>query len=265
MKAYKHIGDTISKLSKQRRVTMKEAVALLRTNRDFKRTLYSGYFLYVDGYFIRNDGKFIESDNNGEMRLTEFALKNIDTGVLHFTEKEVIDNNANDEIIGYFSIDDVNKMKNIANNTNIDSLQYTSEGVNKKVFLQAHAEGKELQKRIADILNSLPNSGAKTLDLHMKNKGISNLKMAKIVNVSTQTISRMRNSNERINQEKTIIDICVALQLPGRLSLDLAEKLGMKFKNSENHSVYFMLLTSHYFDTVIDSKSYLNEKGFKLN
>lgn len=101
-------------------------------------------------------------------------------------------------------------------------------------------------KSIANKLRKLPATFGATLATHMKARKLTSEAMAEALNISTRTVSTLRNAAAPSLSLRQVTAICILLQLPPELSDDMIAKAGIRPLPIAEHIAYRMLLRTMY-------------------
>lgn len=95
--------------------------------------------------------------------------------------------------------------------------------------------------------------------------GVSVEELAERADISSKTIQRIRNDLDYKPKFGTVVSICVGLQLPLPLSLDLVQKSGNVFMpGSQKHILYQMILTGIYLNPIEECNELMKASKFKV-
>lgn len=234
------------------RINLVNAIEMLKTSDYFKSILKSGAFTYVDGYFVINDSKYVTVGRNGETRLTEYAKNNLAECVLNFTYKV-------DKFTSYKMTDSYFYNSGLTDTR----LSYTPSTINDSVIGIAQNIVNEA-KEITGIRNNLTGSLGDTLVSHMKRNKITVELLAEKSGVGIKTIQRLRNEEGYSTSIQNIIAVCIGLQLPPMLSFDLLTKAGFSLRNTDEHNLYYLIITTCYTCSIYECNELLKSNGFHL-
>jgi len=224
-------------------IGIQDALFEYATNLKFREIINSGNYLFVENHFCINDSKYIRFNESGLPQLTDYARQHIDECCFVFNIKA----RANDKYgVKYYS--ECILFRSMISNKIIDT-EYDDSKHNIEVAQRA----KDLQDTARDILsikNSLPNNFSKKLIFHMKRKNCTVEKLAEKALIGVRTIQRIRNDEDYPITMENVVAICIGLQLHPIFSKDLIEKAGLKFKCSEKHIIYELILDSCYNESI---------------
>ncbi len=222
--------------TKQYAISFENAVREISRNHDFRRTLSSGVYAYVDNCFIIRDSRYIQREDDGILHLTPYAKRHMDECCLSFASRRItrgmqygmLRNNARDE----------------------------------EFIPGSGISAAELAKRtnaVSGIMNGLPSSFTDTLKAHMKRKKITSEMLAERCLMSNAKISRIRRDcNEGVSL-RTVIALCIGLRLHPSLAEDLVRKAGYSFNGSMEHIAFQTLLFCMTNSSIYECNDYLVE------
>lgn len=220
------------------------------TNPAFRDMIDTGRFQYVEGRFCVNHERYICSSESGGVQLTEYAKAHLIECCLTFSVPRWGENNA-----------DALQRGTMYRSAGFGAAYDQASGMSVAQTAEA------LCARAADIsqiMKTLPSEFGATLDTHMKRLGISGEQLADRMLVSPKMIQRMVKEEGYLSRFKTIVAMCIALKLEPPLSYDLISKAGYRFKNTEEHMLLHILITSCYNSTVYECNDILKKSGYKV-
>lgn len=226
-----------------------------------KQLLDSGEFLYVNAHVCINDPKYIQKNDAGYATLTDYARNHIDECCLIFDVKA----KANDrygieyykEAVLFRSVT-TDRFIEVSFSESQHNLS-AEEVVNKRMALGRKAS------EIASIQRQLPQTFGDSVVAHMNRIGISVEGLAEKADLSTKTIQRIRNELDYKPKFGTVVSICVGLQLPLPLSLDLVQKSGNVFMpGSQKHILYQWILSGMYLSPIEECNELMKASDYKV-
>lgn len=233
-----------------------DALAEYAMNPDFRKTVDSGNYIYVDGHYCINSPIYVSSNEDGDVLLTDYGrqhidecclvfdlrIKNVQKGTAYYTECVLYRNAASDTVI---------------------ETGYTHSTQNQVVLTKA-VELKKVSADLAKIMGTLPASFSGTLKAHMSRGKCTVESLAEKSLVSAKTIQRMRNEDNHATSLQTVVAVCIGLQLHPLLSKDIVEKAGFRFRPAhEEHIIYQLLLGSYNHCSIYECNELLVSNGFK--
>lgn len=95
----------------------------------------------------------------------------------------------------------------------------------------------------------------------MKERKVTIEQLEEKTQISSRTISRLRNNQDYDVTWSQIVALAIGLQLPPAISHDLLAKVGLQLRNNVAHNVYNMILSSFYTLDIETVNSYLCQMG----
>ncbi|MES5930084.1 hypothetical protein QCI77_29715 [Bacillus cereus group sp. MG9] len=116
-------------------------------------------------------------------------------------------------------------------------------------------------RETSDELMNMPGSFSKTLDYHIKRRGLTNEIVGERSGLSSRIISDYRN-NETLNKElPTVVALCIGMNLHYFYADDLILKAGHYWKRTHEHMVYSWLLVDHADENLYQWNKQLEDAG----
>lgn len=114
------------------------------------------------------------------------------------------------------------------------------------------AESKKYVEEIWEVRQLMPNPFPEALKFLCEWTEMSNVDISLASGVSESTISRLKASEDYKKEKKTLIKICLGMQLPPLLSLELLSKAGIDLirSTSKEDASYLFLLDFCYEDSL---------------
>lgn len=244
----------ISKIEKYETFTISPAdlFGIYSSKKDFRKTIDTGRFLYVDGHLCLNAEKYIVIDVNG-VRLTPYALAHMDECCLVFQKKHRYVSVCQED--AYYS----SVMFEIPKQ--LESSKFTFEMNNHNKTLLAQIQS---AKKSADAMRLYPGAFSETLVKLMKEKKISVKKLADRSLVGEKTIQRLRNNEEYPTSKQTVMGICYGLGLSVPEAEMLLEKTEFNIKptNAQNYA-YRCALSSCAENSIYEVNEMLAACGYE--
>ena len=221
-------------------------------NRNFREAIDSGSLVYVDGHVCLNQEKYVLLSDEG-ISLSPYALSHIDECCLSFTK-------------GY-SYESAYQGKKM-----YTQMMYMApaqpEGCEYSFEMNKHNRTLLAQignaKKSANAMRQYPGSFGETLAQMMKERKLSNKKLADASLVGEKTIQRLKNDEDYPTTEQTIMGLCYGL----RLSVPEAEMLlsktefSLKPTNPQNNA-YRCALAACAENTIYEINEMLESCGFE--
>lgn len=112
------------------------------------------------------------------------------------------------------------------------------------------------------IMDELPGKFGATLAYHMDKLHLNNEALAGLCLINEDTIRKYRNgSNKSKPNIQTVVALCVGLQLPLPLSLDLVHKAGYTFAGESSDIAYLTILATMTGCRIYDCNALLRIAG----
>ena len=241
-------------------IGIQDALIEYALNEEFRKLIDSGKYLYVDAHFCINNPKYIYLNESGTAELTNYARQHIDECCLVFD----ISSRKNSKY-GSKNYSECVLFRNIISDTIVEA-NYNNSSQNASTEARALELNKlaEKVKQIKEIKCCLPPTFCDTLVAHMKRQKYTNERLSEYSNVGTRTIERMRSDENYQTTLGTVVALCIGLKLHPILSQDLIQKAGYKFKNTEEHIAYQLLLGSYYENSIHECNEVLKSNNFTL-
>lgn len=235
-----------------------DAIRATINSSELSEMVCSGMIVYVNAMFCINSSKYVNLLEDGSREMTVSALDNVDecclvferlnrsevhysepSGVLYCLYREV---NASSFLEAFYNPDYEDNQ----------SVVKRAEEMKKIVAFN---------KQISDELLNLPSSFSKTLEYHMKRKGLTNEILAERSGLSGRAISDYRNKEFQKKELPTVMALCIGMNLHYLFSEDLISKSGHRLTNSEEHIIFKWLMLHHSDRNIFEWNSLLGEAG----
>lgn len=175
-----------------------KAYSLNRTVRD---AIDTGKVVYVDGHVCINDERYVRADEEGA-RLTTYALAHIDECCFVFDKGYSYESSYQGKKM-YTQMMYMTPAQPAAQEYSFELNKH-----NKTLLAQIGNA-----KKSADAMRLYPGSFGETLAQMMKERKLSNKKLADASLVGEKTIQRLRNNEEYPTTVQTVVALCVGLKL----------------------------------------------------
>lgn len=231
-----HPGETLT-------ISHQDAAAEYLRNENFRALLDSGNYVYVEGHFCLDRSKYLYKDRAGAKRLTTYARYHLDECCIIFR----VHSNAS-----------YSYREGILNKeTTATTVTFQTPAADETPGMRA--------VRLNRILYDpyMPRDFAGSLCYHMDRLKIKKGYLAELTGWDDKTIQRFRNREERPSDIRSIITLCVALQLEPELSMDLLEKAGYYLRNSVEDILYRYIIQSMYRSSLMECNAILTDSGLK--
>lgn len=236
-------------------IGIQDALFEYATNLKFREIIDSGNYIFVDNHFCINDTKYIKFNESGSPYLTDYARQHIDECCFVFDIKA-----RENKQYGVKYYTECALFRSAISNKIIDTVYNHSE--HNAAIMERARDLKDTARDIVKIKNSLPTKFSDTLVAHMKRKHCTVEKLAELSLIGTKTIQRMRNDEDYPITIEHVVALCIGLQLHPVFSKDLMEKAGLKFKCTEKHITYQLLIDSFYNESIHYCNEILRDNDF---
>lgn len=222
-------------------------------NKDFRQIIDSGKFIYTDGHLCVNEPKYIQIDDNGKAYMTSYALSHVDECCLLFD-------------IGYTYKSRYQSQKNYADFLTKAMVQpagveysFEMNDYNRTLLAQIQNATKQ-----SNAIRRYPGSFAETLVKLMKERGISNKKLADASLVGEKTIQRLRNDEEYPTSIQSVLGLCVGLKLSVPEAEMLLDKTDFKLNSMKTEGyIYKCILGACAVNTIYQINEMLESNNIK--
>ena len=172
-------------------------------DREFKKLIDSGQFIFADRHLVLNNEKYIARDQSGSATLSEYALSHMDECCVVFSKGYSYQSKY--QGARYYT----QFMRNAAPVENQVEYSFELNAHNKTLLEQI-----KNAKRRSEAMRRYPGSFAETLVALQKERKLSNKQLADRSLVGEKTIQRLRNDEEYPTSVQTVLALCVGLKLP---------------------------------------------------
>ena len=172
-------------------------------DREFKKLIDSGQFIFADRHLVLNNEKYIARDQAGNTALSEYALAHMDECCVVFSKGYSYQSKY--QGAKYYT----QFMRNAVPVEN--QVEYSFEPNTHNWILLDQIKN---AKHRAEALRRYPGSFAETLVALQKERKLSNKQLADLSLVGEKTIQRLRNNEEYPTSVQTVLGLCVGLKLP---------------------------------------------------
>lgn len=114
-------------------------------------------------------------------------------------------------------------------------------------------------KEMVKVFEDLPGSFVKTLDFHIKRKGLTAFELFQRSQLSTQSISNIRNGKVKEIKLRTLMKLFIGLNLAPAYCLDLMKKAQVDFPHTTEGFIFMDLVMCHTDETLEQWQKYLDE------
>lgn len=227
------------------------------TDPEFRRMMESGRYVYVDHHLCVNDPKYIES-LYGIAFMTPYARQHMDECCLTF---KVTRRKRKDYGASYYT--ECGLFRQALEEDEVEA-SYLHNAFNQAIDDAASksADFQDTVKTVNGLLRSLPSTFAGTLDEHMKRLNLTNEGLADRCLINEDMIRRYRNE-KREPKLSTVVALCVGLQLPAQLGMDLVRKAGFSFRPTEEHTAYWTIILTMTKNSIYECNEMLRSMNIR--
>ena len=229
----------------------------------FLRELYQeGLIVYSNCMVCINDPKYVAINDVGEPELTEYALEHVHECCFIFKRKISASDSYSDTFYRRcFLCRDVDAAPYI-------EPEYDEEHKDNQDKKAKKEEIHKIKDSLTDIvakMKEVPNGFGKTLEYHMKRKGLTNETMGEKANLSSQTISQYRNDELPNMTLGSAAALCNGLKLERHYAHDLMKKARYDLL-SPGLDIYMIswLIDEHIGDNLQEWQDKLVEANIKV-
>ena len=170
-------------------------------NKEFRKALDTGRFVYIEGHVCLNDEKYV-IPSNGRLMLTQYALAHMDECCLVFDKGYSYESKYQGQ--RYYT----QMMYKSPAQTGAQEYSFEMNKHNKTLLAQILGA-----KSSANSMRTYPGAFSETLVQMMKERKLSVKKLADTSLVGEKTIQRLRNNEEYPTSVQTIMGLCYGLKL----------------------------------------------------
>lgn len=221
-------------------------------NKDFRKAIDTGKFVYVEGHVCLDDEKYI-IHSEGRVKLTQYALSHMDECCLAFDKGYSYQSKYQGQ--KYY----VQMMYKTPSQVAAQEYSFEMNAHNRTLLSQI-----QRASRSADAMRLYPGAFSETLVQLMKEKKLSNKKLADASLVGERTIQRLRNEEEYPTTVQTVLGLCYGLQLSVPEAEMLVGKTDFNIKptNPQNNA-YRCVLSSCAENSIYEVNEMLESCGFE--
>lgn len=210
--------NTVPQPEKLRRVDCLTLFDAFSTDKNLRRLLVSGTYRYVDGYIVKNELQYVE---NGA--LTEYAIENLDECTLEFKSVRHRGTAAGALLQRY---EDYDLIACSENKLPIDKLTGYTSGFDRFIHEEANTDLAPPEKTFCEML-------APYLD-EFENGG----EFERITGIRRSKLKQIRDGVLISPEVRTVIAICVGLNLDTLQTMELLRSAGHILLNTREHWAY---------------------------
>lgn len=221
-------------------------------NKDFRKAIDTGRFVYIEGHVCLDNEKYIVR-SDGQIKLTQYALSHIDECCFAFDKGYSYQSKYQGQ--KYY----VQMMYKTPNQVAAQEYSFEMNAHNRTLLSQI-----QRASRSADEMRLYPGAFSETLVQLMKEKKLSNKKLADASLVGERTIQRLRNEEEYPTTVQTVLGLCYGLQLSVPEAEMLVGKTDFNIKpTSPQNNAYRCVLSSCAENSIYEVNEMLESCGFE--
>ena len=221
-------------------------------NKDFRKAIDTGRFVYIEGHVCLDNEKYIVR-SDGQIKLTQYALSHIDECCFAFDKGYSYQSKYQGQ--KYY----VQMMYKTPSQVAAQEYSFEMNAHNRTLLSQI-----QRASRSVDAMRLYPGAFSETLVQLMKEKKLSNKKLADVSLVGERTIQRLRNEEEYPTTVQTVLGLCYGLQLSVPEAEMLVRKTDFNIKptNPQNNA-YRCVLSSCAENSIYEVNEILESCGFE--
>ena len=170
-------------------------------NKDFRKAIDTGRFVYIEGHVCLDNEKYIVRSDE-QIKLTQYALSHIDECCFVFDKGYSYESKYQGQ--KYYT----QMMYKTPEQSNAQEYSFELNAHNKILLSQIQGASKS-----ANAMRLYPGAFSETLVQLMKERKLSNKKLADASLVGERTIQRLRNDEEYPTTVQTVLGLCYGLKL----------------------------------------------------
>lgn len=170
-------------------------------NKDFRKAIDTGRFVYIEGHVCLDNEKYIVRSDE-QIKLTQYALSHIDECCFVFDKGYSYESKYQGQ--KYYT----QMMYKTPEQPNAQEYSFELNAHNKILLSQIQGASKS-----ANAMRLYPGAFSETLVQLMKERKLSNKKLADASLVGERTIQRLRNDEEYPTTVQTVLGLCYGLKL----------------------------------------------------
>lgn len=239
----------------------KNAVFVIFMDPILRELFFENKIVYANGMVCLNTPKYIELSENDMPILTEYALEHIDECCFIFDRKISASTQYSDTFYRRcFLCRDVTSETFIEANYNPEHKDNQGKLTRREELSSVVGES----KKIADIMDEIPQAFGKTLKYHMKRLDVNEFELSDRSHISVQTISKYVNNSNAEKKYANVVAICKALYMNPVFMEDLLAKAGYDKKYDQTAFFVKFLIWNHPDDSVDEWQRKIDEAHVNL-
>ena len=224
-------------------------------------SLYNQHkIVFINNMLCLNAPKYISWNDDGFPEMTPYALDHVDECCFMFHYKKRSQLEYDDSYYRTCFL-----CRTISTDAFVETGYSTDEGTNKLTEDEANALAEIFSASavISDTLDELPGSFPKTLDYHIKRRGFTAEELRVHSQISTQTLSELRNKKDKKVKFETLMKLFVGLHLSPFYCEDLMRKAKLDYPPGQEGLLWKWLVNEHTNESLTKWQLYLNHAGIQ--
>ncbi|MCM1508467.1 MAG: helix-turn-helix transcriptional regulator [Ruminococcus flavefaciens] len=224
-------------------------------------TLYQDdKIVFVNNMLCLNTPRYIKVNQDGHPEMTSYALDHIDECCFLFRCKKQINPEYDDSYYRACFL-----CREITADSFLEADYQPDDGKNRLTEEEAASIRKiaARSKEILEVIDDLPGSFRKTVDYHIKRKGLTAEELSTRSKISTQTISELRNRTDKNVKLETLMKLFVGLNLNYYYCIDLMHKAKLEFPQTQEGMMFEWLVKEQTDRTLADWQNCLDVAGIR--
>lgn len=217
--------------------------------------------VFVNNMLCLNTPKYIKFNENEHPEMTPYALDHIDECCFLFHYKKRINHDYDDSYYRACFL-----CREVTADSLIEVEYKPDDGKNELTEAEAAAikDIMKFSQQYETDFDELPGSFHKTVNYHIKRKGLTAEVLSERSNISEQTISELRNKTDKPVKIETLLKLFIGLNLNKEYCYDLMDKAGITFPKTMTGRFYKWLVDEHTDETIQRWQLYINQAGINL-
>lgn len=232
------------------------AAKLVIDSPDLYAMFLANKIVFVNNMLCINNEKYIQYDKESFPSMTRYALDHADECCLVFKRERKYDR-AYDDSYGNLGF--------LCRKFSASSFVEASNDESKNLGALGDEEKNELKKvksgakEMVKVFEDLPGSFVKTLNFHIKRKGLTAFELFQRSQISTQSLSHIRTGKVKEVKLQTLMKLFIGLNLAPAYCLDLMKKAQVDFPHTTEGFIFMDLVMCHTDETLEQWQKYLDE------
>ena len=219
---------------------------LMTGNKDFRKLLTSGRYIYADGHVVRNTPRYVHMKDSRHL-LTDWANEHVDECCLRFVRQYVQKSNGK-YVYG--------------------RIYYDAEYIRQtRFYLEDMMEIEELDEIDAKYKyrQEFPKTFREALAQLRKKKKITMEQLAEELNITVMTLSRWLADPDKYINVDLVVTLCLILKLPDWISMMLLKRAHIQLdEDDRRHQAIMHILRVQSNDGIDAANQFLKEKNLQI-